>query len=314
MIVRLLRRITLLVALVALAMACPRAAEAQIAGMPPEVERVGVKEHLDEPLPMDAEFRDHTGKHVKLGDYFDGKRPVVLTFAYHTCPVLCGMILNHAAAGLKQIPWTIGAEYDVVTISIDPNESLEATANKRKSILAEYGRSDRGWHFLVGDAKNVARAMQAAGFEAQYDEDQKQWAHPSLIMLAKPDGRLARYLYGLEFPPNDLRIGLLEASEGRSISTVEQLILYCYHYDPKGGKYVLVAWRVMRLGGALVAFLLVGGLALLWRRELKKKPRATTAEDAGSPALVPALADGPIDDLPSRSAPVERRSAEVHED
>ena len=273
-----------LCALVAmLVMIAPRTAQAQVAGMPPELAHVGVSEHLDAPLPLETRFRDHTGKSVKLGDYYDGKRPVMLTFAYHSCPVLCSMVLNAASTGLRGIGWSVGKEFDVVTISIDPEESLEKTAAKRASILHEYGASrghdGNGWHFLVGDKASIAAVATAAGFEYQYDADQKQWGHPSVVMVTKPDGRMARYLYGLEFPSNDLKIGLLEASEGRSISTLEQLILYCYHYDPKGGKYVLVARRVMQVGGGAVAVLLFGFLGLFWGRELRKSKKVTEPED-----------------------------------
>jgi protein SCO1/2 len=258
-------------------------ARAQIAAMPPELAHVGVSEHLDGQLPLATGFRDHTGKSVKLGDYFDGKRPVVLTFAYHSCPVLCSMVLNATATGLKGIGWTVGKEFDVVTISIDPEESLEKTVAKRAGILHEYGAArghdGNGWHFLTGDAQSIAAVANAAGFEYQYDERQKQWGHPSVVMLAKPDGRMARYLYGLEFAPADLRLGLLEASEGRSITTIEQIILYCYHYDPQGGKYVLVARRVMQVGGGAVAIVLFGMLGLFWRRELSPTRRRREAQE-----------------------------------
>jgi protein SCO1/2 len=257
-------------------------ASAQIAATPRELEHVGVKEHLDGPLPLDTPLRDHTGKPVTLGSFFDGKRPVVLQFAYHSCPVVCSMITNNLAAGLKGVPWTIGKEFDVITISIDPNESLERTAKKRTSILNEYGRglpgTNGGWHFLVGDERSIAAVTAAAGFEYQYDERQKQWGHPSVVFIVKPNGRMARYLYGLEFPSSDLRLGLLEASEGRHITTVEQIILFCYHYDPQGGKYVLVARRVMQVGGAVVAIVLFSVLGMLWMRELRKKSRAPANE------------------------------------
>jgi protein SCO1 len=271
---------------VAVALLAPRAARAQIAGMPPELAHVGVNEHLDGQLPLDTPFRDHTGKPVKLGDFFDGKRPVVLTFAYHSCPVLCSMVLNATATGLRGIGWSVGKEFEVVTISIDPEESLEKTAAKRASILHEYGASrghdGKGWHFLVGDKAAIAAVAAAAGFEYEYDADQKQWGHPSVLMLAKPDGHMARYLYGLEFPASDLKLGLLEASEGRSISTVEQIILYCYHYDPKGGKYVLVAQRVMQVGGGAVAVVLFGFLGLFWGRELRKNKKGKPPSDSAS--------------------------------
>jgi protein SCO1/2 len=270
-----------------------RTASAQIAGMPPELAHVGVNEHLDGALPLDTPFRDHTGKAVTLRDYYDGKRPVILTFAYHSCPVLCSMVLNATAAGLKGIGWTVGKEFDVVTISIDPDESLEKTANKRKSILAEYGASrghdGNGWHFLVGTKESIARVASAAGFEFQYDPDIKQWGHPSVVMITKPDGRMARYLYGLEFPSNDLKLGLLEASEYRSISTIEQIILYCYHYEPKGGKYVLVARRVMQVGASAVAVVLFAVLGLFWGRELRNsRSRKKDNRVGASPTDVPA--------------------------
>lgn len=261
-------------------------AHAQIAQTPRELQHVGVTEHLDGPLPLDTPFVDHTGKPVTLRSAFDGKRPVVLQFAYHTCPVVCGMITQNLAAGLQGVNWTIGDQFEVVTISIDPNESLEKTDAKRRGVLAGYGRGvdpnkPGGWHFLKGTQASIDAVTKAAGFEYQYDERQKQWGHPSVVFIVKPDGTLARYLYGLEFPSNDLKLGLLEASQGRSISTVEQIILYCYHYDPQGGKYVLVATRVMQVGGGLTALVLFSILGVLWAREYrnhkKKKKDSTTA-------------------------------------
>lgn len=263
-------------------------ANAQINATPPELQHVGVNEHLNAPIPLDTSFQDQTGKQVTLRQYFDGKRPVVLTFAYHSCPVLCSMVLNAAVSGLKEVPWTMGKEYEVVTISIDPKESLEKTNNKRNSLLTEYGRpgSESGWHFLSGTEASIAAVANAAGFEYQYDARQQQWGHPSVVMITTPDGKMARYLYGIEFNPNDLRLGLLEASQGRSISTVEKLLLYCYHYDPQGGKYVLVAQRVMQVGGAVIAVVLFGVLALLWRRELKKS-KENKVESAGQGRALP---------------------------
>lgn len=279
-----------------LALLLPRAAGAQIASMPRELEHVGVTEHLDGQLPLETPLRDHTGKPVTLGTYFDGKRPVVLQFAYHTCSVVCGMITNNLAAGLRGVPWTIGKEFDVLTISIDPNESLEKTTAKRTSILAEYGREPTkqsgGWHFLSGDQAAIDAVTRAVGFEYEYDERQKQWAHPSVVFVVKPNGRLARYLYGLEFPSADLRLGLLEASEGRHITTVEQLILYCYHYDPQGGKYVLVARRVMQVGGGAVAAVLIGFLGFFWTKELTKKHRFKAQGSRSNPNADSGNTDG----------------------
>ncbi len=240
-------------------------------GMPKELEHVGVKEHLDQPLPLDAKFRDHTGQPVELKQYFDGKRPVVLVFAYHSCPVLCGMILSAVSHAIQGVQWSVGAEFDMVVISIDPTDTQERAAAKRLSVAKDYGRGDgKGFHFLLGDKTNIDRVANAAGFSYEYDERQRQYGHPSVMMMVKPNGQMARYLYGLEFDPNDVRLGLLEASEGRSISTVEQIILYCYHYDPQGGRYVLVATRVMQVAGSITALLLGAVLAMFWLRERKK--------------------------------------------
>jgi protein SCO1/2 len=263
----------------------PVDARAQIAAMPPELEDVGVTEHLDAELPLDLEFRDHTGKTVKLRDMFDGKKPVVLTFAYHTCPVVCSLIANNLAKTMHEISWTLGEQFTALTISIDPNETLENTQKKRLSVLAEYGRSNQGWTFLTGDEKTIAAVTSAAGFKFKYDPDQKQWAHTSLVMVVKPDGKMARYLYGFEAPPADLKLALMEASEGRSISTIEQIIMYCYHYDPKGGRYVIVARRVMQVGGGAVAVVLFGILGLLWARELRKPKRNERTDDSEPTAL-----------------------------
>jgi protein SCO1/2 len=241
------------------------------AGMPPQLEHVGVKEHLDQPLPLDAEFRDHTGNPVRLQAFFDGKRPVVLVFAYHSCQVVCSMVMGAVLRSLQGIKWSVGNEFDVVVISIDPNDTFERTTAKRNGVIHDYGRGDgKGFHYLVGTKTNIDRVANAAGFAYEYDASQNIYGHPSLMMLVKPNGQMARYLYGLEFDPNDVRLGLLEASEGRSISTVEQMILYCYHYDPQGGKYVLVATRVMQVAGSITALLLGGVLLLYWLRERRK--------------------------------------------
>lgn len=268
-----MKRLAVIFALLLIVLGTTGEARAQIAAMPPELEDVGVSEHLDGTLPLDLEFRDHTGKNVRLRDLFDGKKPVVLTFAYHTCPVVCSMIANNLAKTMREISWTLGEQYSALTISIDPDETLENTQKKRLSVLAEYGRSKEGWTFLTGDAKSIAQVTAAAGFKYKYDPDQKQWAHTSLVMVVKPDGRMARYLYGFEAPAADVKLALMEASEGRSISTIEQIILYCYHYDPKGGRYVVVARRVMQVGGGAVALVLFGILGLFWARELRKPKR-----------------------------------------
>jgi protein SCO1 len=256
-------------------------ARAQVAVTPAELEGVDVREQLDKPLPKDAVFRDHTGKQVRLGDYFDGKRPVVLTLAYANCKVVCSMVLGAEVETLKAQAWTLGKEYRALTISIDPEDTPAIAAKKRTQMLALYGRANQGWDFLVGDQANIKRIADAVGYQYRYDAREKQFAHPAVLMLTKPSGDLARYLYGLSFDPSDVRLGLLEASQGRSISTIEKMILYCYMYDPIGAKYVLVARNVMRVAGGITVVVLGLFLFFLWRREMRAK-RARDLQSASA--------------------------------
>ena len=170
---------------------------------------------------------------------------------------------------MTQIPWSIGREFDVITISIDPYETGDRARSKRQSLLARYGRNDaeHGWHFLLGDASQIARVADAVGYRFHFDEETQQFAHPAALVLLQPNGRVSRYLYGLEYPPTDIRLALLEASQGKLVSTVEQVLLFCYRYDAHQGRYVIVANRVMRLGAAAIALTLGGFLGLLWHRE-----------------------------------------------
>jgi protein SCO1 len=254
---------------------------------PPELVGVDIVEHLGEALPRAAAFRDSDGKPVHLGDYFDGKRPTLLVFAYHTCPMLCSLVLDATVKALNDVPWTVGQQFDVVSVSIDPNDTPETATKKRAQVVSAYGRAAagdpaRGWHFLVGDEANIRRVTEAVGFRYRYDAQQKQYAHPAAVYLTTPDGRMARYLYGIQYDPSDLRLGLLEASEGRSVTTTERLLLFCYHYDPQGKHYSIVAMNVMRLGGAVTGILIGGFLAIMWLRERRRRP-SVAADEAGEP-------------------------------
>ncbi|HJL20312.1 MAG TPA: SCO family protein [Sandaracinaceae bacterium LLY-WYZ-13_1] len=273
----------------------------RLSDAPPGLENVGVDEQLDEPVPTDVTFRDHTGERVRLGDYLDGERPVLLNLVYHTCPSFCSMVLDGTVNALKRQGWTVGVEFDVVTISIDPRDTPEVAADKRRRILYQYGREEAqdGWHFLVAERSltedqlvaeygvypSIERLAEAIGFRYQWMPRQRQYAHPGVIMLLTPEGRVARYLYGLEYESNDIRLGLLEASRGNSISTVEQVVLYCYRYDPSAQGYTLVAWRVMQVGGALTALLVIGFLLFLWRRETRKKHPDDESSEANESGL-----------------------------
>lgn len=276
----------------ALALALSAAPAAAQDATPPGLENVGVDEHLDRRIPLDLAFRDSEGRRVTLGELVDGRRPILLNLVYHSCPSFCSLVLDGTSAVLAQQPWTIGQEYTVLTISIDPRDTPEVADERRRRELRRYGRdaAAEGWHFLVAERSlterenlgaygvypQMERLAEAVGFRYQWMPRQGQYAHPGVIMLLTPDGRVARYLYGIEYDPNDVRVGLLEASEGRSISTVERAILYCYRYDASQQTYVVMAWRVMQIGGALTAILLAGMLVFFWRRELRKR-RATRA-------------------------------------
>ncbi|GAC1352583.1 MAG: SCO family protein [Polyangiales bacterium] len=240
-----------------------------VAPTPPALAEVGIEEHLGASLPLDLAFRDHTGANVRLSQYFDRRRPVLINLMYHRCTMLCSVVLDALTDTLRKVEWTVGVEFDVISISIDPHDSPDIAARKRRQILAKYERpdADHGWHFLTADETEIARVADALGFRFRWDPEQKQYAHPAAIFLVTPEGKVARYLYGVEFAPRDVRFGLLEASEGRSVSTVERILLFCYHYDATGHRYTLLVNRVIRFG-AVVLLLLVGGLlAVLWKRE-----------------------------------------------
>ncbi len=259
-------------------------ARAQVTNQAPELdERASVEEHLGERLPTNAVFRDQEGHTVQLGDLLDGRRPVVLTFAYHSCPMLCDRVLEGVIDALKQTEWTVGEQFDFINVSIDPRDTPERAAAKRARLIERYGRGDgKGFHFLTGENAEIQRVAAGAGFRYFWEERTQQYAHSAAMIVMTPDGRMARYLYGIVFSPEDVRFGLLEASEGRSITTVEQLLMFCYRYDPQGRRYAIVATRVMQVGGALVAAALGLALAFLWARELKNSRRQKAASSAQS--------------------------------
>lgn len=246
-----------------------------------ELSGVGLVEHLGDALPRDAAFRDSDGKPVKLGDYFDGKRPTLFVFAYHTCPMLCSLVLDATVRSLNDVAWSVGREFDVVSISIDPRDTPETATRKRGQVIGAYTRAKgdtTGWHFLVGDESNIRKVTDAIGFAYRYDERQGQYAHPAAIYLLTPEGHVARYLYGIQYDPKDIRLGLLEATEGRSVTTTEKILLYCYHYDPQGKHYSIVAMNVMRLGGVVTLAALGSFLTIMWARERRRRKQDAAAE------------------------------------
>jgi len=236
-------------------------------GLPAPLRDVRIEQKLNQQLPLDLVFRDESGREVKLGEYF-GRKPVVLAFVYYDCPMLCTQILNGMVTSFRVLPFQVGKEFDVVAISFDPRETPELAQKKKKiyvNYLPERMRADaaNGWHFLTGDQANINKITEAAGFHYHYDETTKQFAHASGIMLTTPAGKLSRYYYGIEYPARDLRLGLIESSENKIGSPVDQLLLYCYHYDPATGKYGAVVMNIMRIAGVITMLGIAAMLLLL---------------------------------------------------
>lgn len=240
---------------------------------PKRLNGIDVDEQLDTQLPLDLAFTDTDGKAVKLGDFFDGERPVVITLNYSDCPMLCSLQLTGLVKGMKQMDWTAGKEFRVVTVSLNPEEKPERSAQTKQRYLTEYGRSEAqaGWHFLTGSEANIKALANAIGFRYGYNEVRQEYVHPAAITLATPKGKIARYLYGIEYHPKTLRLGLVESSEGKIGTTVDKLILYCFHYDSSEGKYAPVAMNIMQVAGGATALLLGGVLTSLWGNEFRKR-------------------------------------------
>jgi len=238
----------------------------------PILQQVGIDQRIGQQLPLDATFRDETGRSVPLRRYF-GERPVLLNLVYYQCPMLCSEVLNGVVSSLLTLKPSVGRDFDVLTVSFDPRDTPAVATEKRDTYLRRYGRagSEKGWHFLTGDKPAIEALTKAAGFRYVWDPKIQQYAHASGIMVATPAGRLSRYFYGIEYPPKDLRLALIESSEGKLGSVVDQVVLYCYHYDPATGRYGAVVMNMLRLGGALTLLLLGGFLAIAWRRELRLK-------------------------------------------
>jgi protein SCO1/2 len=240
---------------------------------PPYLQNVGIDQHLDGQVPADLAFADDTGQPVKLGDYF-GKKPLILNLVYYNCPMLCGETLAGLTGAMRLVKFDVGNEYDVVTVSFNPRETPEIAAAKKKDYLKRYGRpnAERGWHFLTGPPESINALTKAVGFQYQYDPKIQQYAHATAIMVLTPQGHISRYFYGVDFPPKDLRLGLVEASQGKIGNPVDQVLLYCYHYDPATGKYGAVITNILRLGAGLTILILGGLLFILFRME-KMVPR-----------------------------------------
>ena len=243
-------------------------------GLPPALKTVGIEQKLGNQLPLDTELKDEAGNLVKLGSFFNTGRPVIVAFVYYECPMLCNQVLNGLTGSLKGVSFDAGKEFDVVAISFDAKEfdKPELAKNKKASYMQRYGRpgTEKGWHFLTGTEASIQAVTQAAGFSFKWDEKSNQFAHAAGVMIATPDGTLSRYMYGIDYSPKDLKFGVMESAQSKVGNAAEQLLLYCYHYDPSTGKYGLAILSVMRLGG--IATLLGMGLMgfVFWRRNKRK--------------------------------------------
>jgi len=235
---------------------------------PAALRDVGIDQKLNEQVPLDVTFRDETGSTVRLGDYFHGK-PVILSLVYFECPMLCPMAMHGLLVSLQKVSWTAGRDFNVLTVSFNPSETPEVAASKRNVYLGLYNRegSERGWHFLTGDEGSIERLTQAVGFRYHYDSASRQYAHPTMIAVLTPQGRVSRYLYGIEYPERDVRLALVEASHNKIGTAVDQALLFCYHYDPGQGKYGFAITRVLRAAGVVTVVLLGGAMLIMFRRE-----------------------------------------------
>jgi len=235
---------------------------------PAALRDVAFDQKLDGQIPLDLNFVDERGEAVRLVDYF-GRKPVILNFVYYKCQDLCPLLLDGITRTMRALLFDVGKEFDVVTVSIDPSDSAALAAAKKKDFITRYGRSgaEAGWHFLSGDESAIHKLAEAAGFHYTYDPRTGEFAHATGIVLVTPKGKISRYYYGIDFSPRDLRLGLIEAASGKIGTPIDQLLLFCYHYDPVTGKYGLVITNVIQLAGAATVLILAGFIWLMLRRE-----------------------------------------------
>lgn len=252
-------------------------------GLPAPLREVAFEQKIGANLPLDLPFRNENGDSVTLGRYF-GARPVMLSLVYYECPMLCNMALNGLVTSLRALDLKPGKDFDIVTVSFDPREGPELAAAKKQHYLQELHRpgAEEAWHFLTGDADAIEKLTSTVGFRYVFDEKTQQFAHASGLIITTPQGQLARYFYGIEYSPRDLRFGLVEASEGKVGSVVDQALLYCFHYDPEAGSYAAAAFKIVRLAGALTVIGIAALIILLRRGESRR-----------AAAKLPSMTEGP---------------------
>lgn len=240
--------------------------------VPAPLRDIGFDQHIDQKIPLDIPFRDESGRTAMLGDYF-GKRPVVLVFAYYDCPMLCTQVINGLSSALGVLSLEPGKDFEIVTISFNPKDTPQSAQEKKSHYIDRYKKpgAAEAWHFLSGDQPAIDVVTKAAGFRYKWDEPTKQFAHPTGVMVLTPDGRLARYLFGIEYSPRDLRYAIVEASDGKVGNPTDTLLLYCFHYDPETGRYGLAIMRTIRVAAAGMVFAL-GGFIFVMVRKDKRAP------------------------------------------
>jgi protein SCO1/2 len=245
---------------------------------PPQIlGNISIDQNLKQQVPLDLPFKDENGREVKLSDYF-GSKPVILSLVYYECPMLCTETLNGMVSAFKVLKFDVGKEFNVVTISFDARETPALAAEKQKNYLRQYGRpgAEQGWHFLTGPQSSIDAVTKSVGFHYAWDQSTQQFAHATALFLLTPDGKIAQYYYGVEFSPRDLRFGIIEASQGKTGTVVDQVLLYCFHYDPRSGKYGAIITRVVQLAGGITILLLGGFLIAMFRLEPKHRRTEST--------------------------------------
>ena len=252
------------------------------AGLPPALLNVGFEPPLNGQIPLDLGFRDEAGRDVPLRDYFGQQKPVLLALVYYACPMLCNQVEQGVVGSLKMLSFNPGRDYDVVFVSFDPSESPGMAAQKKESAMSHFGRRETaaGWHFLTGSQDSIAALTKAANFRYSSDAKSGIFAHASGIMLLTPDGRISRYFYGVEYPSRDVRLGLVDASAGKIGTPIDHLLLYCFQYDPSTARYSATILRVVRLGGIATILVMVAGILIFRRRDVRPAPGARTEQGA----------------------------------
>jgi protein SCO1/2 len=252
-------------------------ADARAAGLPPQLKDVGFDQRLGERVPLDLAFRDHEGEPVRLADYFRAGKPVLLSLVYYECPMLCDLTLSGLAQSLKPLELTAGRDFELVTVSFDPGEGPAEAAGARSRYVPRYGRAEawEGWHFLTGEPAAIDALAEAVGFRYQYDPERDEYAHAAGLVMLTPDGEVSRYFFGTDHPAKDLRLGLVETADEKIGSPIDQILLYCYHYDPALGRYSAATMNLLRAGGALTVLLLGGFVVIMLRRERRAAAAGT---------------------------------------